>query len=161
MNKPFRGYCRHLEIEQILHNANWNYMWISEKLFSGVCTAEVYQVNMHYYTLFYSLLGRCQTNLCFHFAGNGENLPDIAKSRDATLNNKPCGSQLKVLMKQNRFLFQRISCYFFNRGLGTNCTRFSHDGGISLHPSGLTLLSSTLHHWLPLQEKSGHFVWLL
>ena len=34
------------------------------------------------------LLGRRQANLCFHFAGSGENLPDIAKSRDATLDNK-------------------------------------------------------------------------
>ena len=33
-------------------------------------------------------LGRRQANLCFHFAGSGENLPDIAKSRDATLDNK-------------------------------------------------------------------------
>ena len=34
------------------------------------------------------LLGRRQANLSFHFAGSGENLPDIAKSRDATLDNK-------------------------------------------------------------------------
>ena len=34
------------------------------------------------------LLGRRHANLCFHFAGSGENLPDIAKSRDATLDNK-------------------------------------------------------------------------
>ena len=34
------------------------------------------------------LLGRRQANLCFHFAGSGENLPDIGKSRDATLDNK-------------------------------------------------------------------------
>ena len=27
-------------------------------------------------------LGRRQANLCFHFAGSGEDLPDIAKSRD-------------------------------------------------------------------------------
>ena len=32
-------------------------------------------------------LGRCQANLCFHFAGSGENLPDITKSRDASLDN--------------------------------------------------------------------------
>ena len=30
------------------------------------------------------------------------------------------GSQLKILMKQNCFLFQRTSCNFFSRGLGTN-----------------------------------------
>ena len=34
------------------------------------------------------LLGRRQANLCFHFAGSGENLPDITKSRDASLDNK-------------------------------------------------------------------------
>ena len=28
------------------------------------------------------LLGRRQANLCFQFAGSGENLPDIAKSRE-------------------------------------------------------------------------------
>ena len=32
-----------------------------------------------------NLLGRRQANLCFHFAGSGENLPDIAKSRDASI----------------------------------------------------------------------------
>ena len=35
-----------------------------------------------------SLLGRRQANLCFHFAGSGENLPDITKSLDASLDNK-------------------------------------------------------------------------
>ena len=34
-----------------------------------------------------SLLGRRQANLCFHFAGSGENLPDIAKSRDTSMDN--------------------------------------------------------------------------
>ena len=34
------------------------------------------------------LLGRREANLCFHFAGSGENLPDITKSRDAILHNK-------------------------------------------------------------------------
>ena len=29
------------------------------------------------------LLSRRQANISFHFAGSGENLPDIAKSRDA------------------------------------------------------------------------------
>ena len=37
---------------------------------------------------------RRQANLCFHFAGSGENLPDIAKSRGASMG-----------MKQNSFLF--------------------------------------------------------
>ena len=41
------------------------------------------------------LLGRRQANLCFHFAGSGENLPDIAKSRDASMGRK-----------QNNFLFK-------------------------------------------------------
>ena len=41
------------------------------------------------------LLGRRQANLCFHFAGSGENLPDIAKSRDASMGRK-----------QNSFLFK-------------------------------------------------------
>ena len=31
---------------------------------------------------------RRQANLCFHFSGSGENLPDIAKSRDASMGNK-------------------------------------------------------------------------
>ena len=42
-----------------------------------------------------NLLGRRQANLCFHFAGSGENLPDIAKSRDTSMDNT----------KQNSFLF--------------------------------------------------------
>ena len=48
-----------------------------------------------------SLLGRRQANLCFNFAGSGENLPDIAKSPDAS-----------VGMKQNSFLFLAISKAF-------------------------------------------------
>ena len=47
-----------------------------------------------------TLLGRRQANLCFHFAGSGENLPDITKSRDTSMDNK----------KQNSFLF--TSCHF-------------------------------------------------
>ena len=46
------------------------------------------------------LLGRRrQANLCFHFAGSGENLPDIAKSRDASMDNKEFSSLLQILMK--------------------------------------------------------------
>ena len=30
-------------------------------------------------------LGGRHANLCFHFAGSGENLPDIAKSRDSSI----------------------------------------------------------------------------
>ena len=47
------------------------------------------------------LLGRRQANLCFHFAGSEENLPDIAKSRDASMGKK-----------QNSFLFRTASCHF-------------------------------------------------
>ena len=38
--------------------------------------------------IFGSLLGRLQANLCFHFAGSGENLLDIAKSHYASMDNK-------------------------------------------------------------------------
>ena len=41
------------------------------------------------------LLGRRQANLCFHIAGSGENLPDIANSRDTSMDNT----------KQSSFLF--------------------------------------------------------
>ena len=47
------------------------------------------------------LLGRRKANLCFHFAGSGENLPDITKSRDASMGKK-----------QNSFLFRTASCHF-------------------------------------------------
>ena len=50
--------------------------------------------------------------LCFHFAASGENLPDIAKSRDASMDNKQFSSFLQILMKQNSFLFQATSCHF-------------------------------------------------
>ena len=48
-----------------------------------------------------TLLGRRQANLCFHFAGSGENLQDSAKSRDACMGKK-----------QNSFLFRTASCRF-------------------------------------------------
>ena len=51
------------------------------------------------------LLGGRQANLCFHFAGSGENLPDIAKPCDAGVDNKKFSSLLHILMKQNSFLF--------------------------------------------------------
>ena len=51
------------------------------------------------------LLGHRQADLCFHFAGSGENLPDIAKSRDASMHNKEISSLLQILMKQKNFLF--------------------------------------------------------
>ena len=40
-----------------------------------------------------NLLGLRQENLCFHFAGSGKNLPDIAKSRDAS---NPSAQRLMV-----------------------------------------------------------------
>ena len=52
-----------------------------------------------------SLLGRRQANICFHFAGSGENLPDIAKSCGASMDNKEFSSLLQILIKQNSFLF--------------------------------------------------------
>ena len=93
-------------------------------------------------------LGRRQANLCFHFAGSGENLPDIAKSRDARLDSKLFGSQLKIPMKQNCFLFQRTSCHFFQSRSRHKLhkTSFNRDmkSSSSRHQSGLTLLTSTL-----------------
>ena len=53
-----------------------------------------------------------KANLCFHFTGSGENLPDIAKSRDSRMDNKKFSSFLQILMKQNSFLFQTTSCHF-------------------------------------------------
>ena len=38
-------------------------------------------------------------------AGSGENLPDIAKSRDASMDNRKFCSLLHILIKQNSFLF--------------------------------------------------------
>ena len=54
-----------------------------------------------------ALLDRRQANLCFHFAGSGENLPDIASNdaSDASMDNKEFSSLLQILMKQNNFLF--------------------------------------------------------
>ena len=46
------------------------------------------QLQQHMQIIPQRLLGRRQANLCFHFAGSGENLPDITKSRDASLDNK-------------------------------------------------------------------------
>ena len=55
------------------------------------------------------LLGHGQANLCFHFAGSGENLPNIAESRDASMDSKDFSSLFvslfQILMKQNSFLF--------------------------------------------------------
>ena len=46
-------------------------------------------------------VSRRQANLCFHFAGSGENFPDIG---DVSMNNKELSSFLQILMKQNSFL---------------------------------------------------------
>ena len=54
---------------------------------------------------FNALLGRRQANICFHFAGSGENLPDIAKSCGASMDNKEFSSLVQILIKQNSFLF--------------------------------------------------------
>ena len=47
----------------------------------------------------------CNESQRVHFAGSGESLPDIAKSRDASMDNKDFRSLLisllKILMKQN------------------------------------------------------------
>ena len=48
------------------------------------------------------LLGYCQANLCFGFAGSGENLPDIAKPHDASIDNQEF---IQILMKQNSLVF--------------------------------------------------------
>ena len=50
----------------------------------------------------------CNESQRVNFAGSGENLPDIAKSRDASMDNKDFRSLLisllKILMKQNEQL---------------------------------------------------------
>ena len=47
-------------------------------------------------------------------------MPDVTKSRDTSMNNNEFSSFLKILMKQNSFLFQATSCHFsvevFTRG---------------------------------------------
>ena len=58
-------------------------------------------------TKFKSLLGRHQANLCFHFAGSGGNLPDIAKSRDASMGRK----QNSFFFKPQVAIFQLRSSY--------------------------------------------------
>ena len=47
-----------------------------------------------------------------NFAGSGENLPDIAKSCDASMENKEFSFFLQILKKQNSFLFEVTSCHF-------------------------------------------------
>ena len=70
------------------------------------------------------LLGRRQTNLCFHFAGSGENLPDITKSRDASMNNRELSLLLNTGAEGNsplttsyrRRIFACLSRFFRARG---------------------------------------------
>ena len=66
---------------------------------------------LYYVTL---LLDRRQANLCFHFAGSGENLQDITKSRDASMDNKEFSSLLQILIKQNGFLVLSHKLPFFS-----------------------------------------------
>ena len=54
------------------------------------------------------LLGRRQANLCFHFAGSGENLPDIAKSRDTKYGKE--AEQLPFLSYKLPFLTSAHVC---------------------------------------------------
>ena len=62
---------------------------------------------------------------CFHFAGSGENLPDIAKSRDASIDNKDLASllqieeaeQLPVNLSHKLPFFQLRSSYKLHKGL--------------------------------------------
>ena len=54
------------------------------------------------------LLGRRQANLCFHFAGSGENLPDIAKSRDASMGK---GSRTASFLEPQVAIFQLRSSH--------------------------------------------------
>ena len=54
------------------------------------------------------LLGRRQANLCFHFAGSGENLPDIAKSRDTKYGKE--AEQLPFLSHKLPFLASAHAC---------------------------------------------------
>ena len=61
-----------------------------------------------------SLLGRRQANLCFHFAGSGENLPDITKSRDTSMDNKKQNST--SCFKPQVTIFQLRSSYKFHKG---------------------------------------------
>ena len=58
------------------------------------------------------LLGRRQANLCFHFAGSGENLPNIAKSRDASMGRKGTASSLKPQVA----IFQLRSSHKLHKG---------------------------------------------
>ena len=67
-------------------------------------------------------MGRRYANLCFHFAGSGENLPDIAKSHDTSMDNKEFSSLLQILMNSDEAEQLPVSSHklpFFS-GLPTN-----------------------------------------
>ena len=53
-NKPFHGIFHHLESGHSSWNAHSDYMEAAVKLFSQVYTAQNFQVNIWYYTSFYS-----------------------------------------------------------------------------------------------------------
>ena len=61
-------------------------------------------------------LGRRQANLCFHFAGSGENLPDITKSRDAGIDNKEFSSLQFPVFKPQVAIFQLRSSHKWHEG---------------------------------------------
>ena len=54
MNKPFHGIFHHLESGHSSWNAHSDFMETAVKLFSQVYTAQNFQVNIWYYTSFYS-----------------------------------------------------------------------------------------------------------
>ena len=60
-------------------------------------------------------------------------------------------------MKQNCFLFQGTSCHFFSQSHKLHKISFDEAYVLLLHHSGPALLTSTLHDWLPLQEKEWPF----
>ena len=53
-NKPFHGIFHHLESGHSSWNAHSDYMETAVKLFSQVYTAQIFQLNIWYYTSFYS-----------------------------------------------------------------------------------------------------------
>ena len=54
INKPFHGIFHHLESGHSSWNAHSDYTETAVKLFSQVYTAQNFQVNIWYYTSFYS-----------------------------------------------------------------------------------------------------------
>ena len=90
-----------------------------------------------------------QANLCFHFAGSGENLPDIAKSRDAGMDFAPHPDEAEQLPVLSHKL------PFFSWGLPTNCTKASRDL-ISCNNCGkLTVSQSVRYRWINVNPWGG------